>query len=113
MALKMDFPDRTDGVCKNAYVVIDLMLSNITKTGYIRLGVWNSKSNRKAGKMMINDVRIPVVNEKEVIKNDKTVKSLSFNDFVWQDGKTVYKKMKKMIIKLHGEIIDLANSADV
>jgi len=112
MALQINFPDRTNGNCRNAYVVANLTLSNLHKCGILELFVWKSEMYRRS-KRYINKTSIEILNSSEVIKKDGTVESLSYDDFAWKTGLQTYTKLKTLKVSADGSIIDLSKSTDI
>ena len=118
MGLNIDFPDKTDGMCTNAYLIADLTLDNKTKTGRVELPVWRSKEARDNNLQKINNFAISC-GEKEVwfqdvkIKERKYVTSLAFDDFMWKTGDEIYTKLKTLTFLVDGNLIDLSKAVDV
>jgi hypothetical protein len=130
MALQINFPDLTDGICENAYVLADLTLDNKTKTGRIELAVWKQKEYRDGAKQKINNVDIPIgtqeiwftkqqESEEQVdifpdyeVGENIYVTALAWDDFAWKTGEDVYAKIKTLRVYTEGVIIDLSESVD-
>lgn len=117
MALKIDFPDRTDDICKDAYLVIVPSADNQNKNGKLEIVVYKSETHRKANKRPINQIMILLAEGKEEssesLDGDNCITQLEYNDIAWKTGNEVYGKMKTLKIKCDGEIIDLSKAIDV
>jgi len=130
-ALTKNFPDKTNGICENAYIIADLTLDNKAKTGRLELAVWSSEEARRGNKSKINNICISV-GEKEVwfektevveggidpypdnkVGDKLYITQLAWDDFAWQNGDYIYKKVKKLKVMISKYIIDLSVSNDI
>ena len=124
MALKISFPDKTDGICTDAYVVADLTLDNKTKKGRLELAVWKEEGYRRGAKQKINNVPLPIGDNESWFKKPELVEGeedqwigyvtqLAWDDFAWKTGKEVYTKIKTLKVLVDGSIVDLSDAVDV
>ena len=122
MGLKIDFPDRTGGICKDAYVIITLTIDNRLKEGCIELEVWKTREYRLDRKEKINHVGIQVSEveeweeEKETVSSIVTktnIKKVAHNDFAWKLGSNIYTKLKSLKVNVNSVIVDLSKAQDV
>lgn len=112
MSLLNSFPDRSDGICENAYIVAKPEWNNINKGGALELQVFKSQEHRANGKQTINFHNIPLGAD-ELIDDDGYVVRLAFADIAWKTGAEVYAKLKTLKFKIGDDVVDLTTSQDV
>lgn len=130
MAIKIDFPSRTGGICKGAYVIVDLTLDNKSKQGRIELAVWLTEEYRRANAQKINNVCIPIGAEEAWYKKSEVIEGevdlypdnkvgdnlyitqLAFSGFMWKTGDEVYQKLKTLKVLVGDQIIDFSKAED-
>jgi hypothetical protein len=105
-------PDKTDDIATDAYIIVEVQLSNIIKRGRIELCVWKTKAYREAGKRVINIYNI-LVGETEIVNAETGyLEQLAYADLAWKTGTEIYTKLKEHKFLVDGVEVDLSTATD-